>query len=610
MSDKTPSEGHGAWFDRARVAVVWLVAVAVVLTFRDYGATLDEGFHLSYGFHIIRFYGSGFSNHTALTYRIDYLYGGGFDATGMIFRAWTRAFLDTYDAIHLYGALIGVLGIAGTGRLARLVAGPRAGFFAVCMLATTSVYYGHMFNNPKDLPFAVGYVWGLYFLLRIYDAFPRLPRRLVIQASVALGFAMSVRIGGLLLLCYLVLLAAIFVAQYAWTSRSLKETYRVAERVLLQISLVGVGAWIVMLVWWPWALFDPVRRPLAALTRMSQFIDHRRYMPFAGEQVYNLDPPWDYLLHYFAFKLPEYVVLAFCVTSFIVLGTLVSGGLRSVGFRRLLRYSILALSIVFPPIYAVYKGSPLYDGLRHFLFIVPPIIVVVAVAANSVLDACQRRWRGHGAALGLAVLGGLIPDQAATVARYHPHQYVYFNRFVGGLEGAVGQYSTDYYAGTYKDAAKQLAVELWQREPEVYLESVYRVGGCIGSFRAMRNLPANFVYKTESDPEYDFDISYTRGDCHLKMASHPEYSRVSRDGGLLTLTRDLRSEIFDAERVKSFRKLQIAERQRQKAKKGKKGKKGKKRGKKKKRGASPKPAISIPRGSQPDPAVPRSESGE
>lgn len=609
MSDNSTSEDWGSWFDRARVAVVLLVTLVVVLTFRDYGATLDEGFHLSYGFHIIRFYGSGFTNQTAITYRIDYLYGGGFDATGMIFRAWTRAFLDSYEAIHLYGALIGVLGIAGTGRLARLIAGPRAGFLAVCMLASTSVYYGHMFDNPKDLPFAVGYVWGLYFLLRIYDAFPRLPRRLVLQASVALGFAMSVRIGGLLLLCYLGMLAAIFIAQYAWVSRSLKETYKVAERVFLQVVLVVAGAWAVMLVWWPWALFDPIRRPLAALTRMSQFIDHRRYMPFAGEQVYNLDPPWDYLLHYFAFKLPEYVVVVFCVVGFIALGALVSGGVRTIGFRQGLRYFVLGLSIVFPPIYAVYKGSPLYDGLRHFLFIVPPIIVVVAVAADSVLDACKRRWGAHGAAVGFAVLGGLVADQAATVARYHPHQYVYFNRFIGGLEGAVGQYSTDYYAGTYKDAAQHLAVELWQREPEVYLESVYRVGGCIGMFRAMRNLPSNFVYKTDEHPDYDFDISYTRGDCHLKMAKHPEYTRVSRDDGLLTLTRDLRSEIFDPERVRAFRKLELAERQRKKAAKGK-GRGKKKKKKKKKSGDSRKPSVSIPKRPKPEPAEPRSESGE
>ena len=599
MRDAAPKDGYGAWYDRARVGVVLLLLAIVVLTFRDFGSTLDEGFHLSYGFHIIRFYGSGFRDLTALTYRIDYLYGGGFDATGMIFRAWTRAFLDSYEAIHLYGALIGVLGVAGTGRLARLMGGPRAGLLAVCMLGTTSVYFGHMFNNPKDLPFAVGYVWGLYFLFRIYDAFPRLPRRLLIQASFALGMAMSVRIGGLLLLCYLGLLTALWVFQYARTVRDAEATYATGSRAVLQALLVMAGAWFVMLAWWPWAMFDPIRRPLAALTRMSQFIDHRRYMPFAGEQVYNLDPPWDYLLHYFAFKLPEYVVVVFAAVVVVGVGFVATGGLRALGFRRAVRYCLLGFSILFPPVYAVYKGSPLYDGLRHFLFIVPPIIVVVALVADRAIEWAKARWGSGGAVVVAVALSGLIADQAATVARFHPLQYVYFNRFIGGLEGAVGQYDTDYYAASYKVAAEELAEKLWATEPEVYTNGIYRVGGCIGQFRAMRNLPGNFVYK--ADGEYDFDISFTRGDCHLKHADRPEYSRVARDGGLITLVRDMRGIIVPRDEHDRFVKLDKAEQRRQEVRKSKGNKNKKRRPKPKKPTITPKTGAAT---------EPRSEDGE
>lgn len=580
MSRIAPSDAQGAWYDRVRVGVVMLLATAVVLTFRDYGVTLDEGFHLSYGFHIIRFFGSGFTNLTALTYRIDYLYGGGFDASGMIFRAWTRAFLQPYEAIHLYGALLGVLGVAGTGRLTRLLAGPRAALLSVTMLATTSVYYGHMFNNPKDLPFAVGYVWGLYYLFRIFDAFPRLPRRLVLQASFALGMAMSVRIGGLLLLCYLGLLAFVFIGYYAWLTRDAEATYRTAKRTVVQALLVSGGAWFVMLAWWPWAMLDPIRRPLAALTRMSQFIDHRRYMPFAGEQVYNLDPPWDYLLHYFAFKLPEYVVVVFVAATFVGLGALVSGAYKSLGFRRCVQLGVLGIAIFFPPVYAVYKGSPLYDGLRHFLFIVPPIIVVVAMSADRLISEAQTRWGTAGWVAVVVVLAGLLGDQVATVARYHPHQYVYFNRFIGGLAGAHGQYSTDYYAASYKAAVQQLPQRLWDSEREKYLEGVYRIGGCVGEFRGLRNLPGNFIYKAPGDAPYDFDISFTRGDCHLKEAEHPEIYSVEVDGGPLTVVRDMRLISLPRERAARLRRLEQAEERRKEARKNAKKKRPKPRKKK------------------------------
>ncbi len=189
----------------------------------------------------------------------------------------------------------------------------------------------------------------------------------------------------------------------------------------------------------------------------------------------------------------------------------------------------------------------------------------------------------------MLVLGALIGDQAAAVIRYHPHQYVYFNRFIGGLAGADGLYSTDYYAGSYKDAARSLPEELWASEPETYLESVYRIGGCIGQFRALRNLPGNFVYQLESDAPYDFDISFTRGDCHLKKAEHPEFSRVERDGGLLTLVRDMRRVILPRDELRKLRKLEKAELRRQELRKSK-GKKKRKPKKPKAGGRRPQPA--------------------
>src|SRR5688572_9522068 len=154
-------------YDRASLAVVLLLVVIAGLTFRDYGVTWDEAYHVMYGYHINRFYGSGFQDLSATTYRIDYLYGGGFDATATIFRWWVRPFAEKFDAVHLYGSMIGILGVAGTWRLGRVVGGPRVGFITTLMMATTSVYYGHMFNNPKDLPFAAGYARGLYFLFRL-----------------------------------------------------------------------------------------------------------------------------------------------------------------------------------------------------------------------------------------------------------------------------------------------------------------------------------------------------------------------------------------------------------------------------------------------------------
>ena len=59
-----------------------------------------------------------------------------------------------YETRHLLNGLVGVVGIVGTWKLGRVLGGPRAGFLAALFLALTPNYYGQMFNNPKDIPFA------------------------------------------------------------------------------------------------------------------------------------------------------------------------------------------------------------------------------------------------------------------------------------------------------------------------------------------------------------------------------------------------------------------------------------------------------------------------
>ena len=40
-----------------------------------------------------------------------------------------------------------------------------------------------------------------------------------------------------------------------------------------------------------------------------------------------------------------------------------------------------------------------------------------------------------------------------SLIRLHPYQYIYFNRLVGGVQGAAGKYELDYWATSYREAA-------------------------------------------------------------------------------------------------------------------------------------------------------------
>jgi 4-amino-4-deoxy-L-arabinose transferase-like glycosyltransferase len=128
------------------------------------------------------------------------LYGGTFDALAEVLVAISP--MEPRNSRHLANALAGLIGLWGCRQVARRVGGPAAGFWAALFLVVCAPYYGHMFINAKDIPFAAGYVWGLYFLLRVGEQFPLPSRRNRLLLGLVIGLTLGVRIGGVLLIFY------------------------------------------------------------------------------------------------------------------------------------------------------------------------------------------------------------------------------------------------------------------------------------------------------------------------------------------------------------------------------------------------------------------------
>ena len=139
-------------FDRLAIGVLAALAVIAILTFRDYGLGWDDYTHAEYGGLLLRLYETGFGDRRALSFVNLYAYGGGFD----MFAALAAKVLpfDLFETRRLCGAAVGLIGLAVTWRIGRRFGGSLAGLLALVFLATCPLYYGHMFINPKDAPFA------------------------------------------------------------------------------------------------------------------------------------------------------------------------------------------------------------------------------------------------------------------------------------------------------------------------------------------------------------------------------------------------------------------------------------------------------------------------
>ncbi len=115
---------------------------------------------------------------------------------------------------------------------------------------------------------------------------------------------------------------------------------------------------------------------------------------------------------------------------------------------------LLAAAIAVPFVYYAVMAPVTYDGVRHFLFTIPPMSVLAGVSLAAFLARTRSLWLR---ALTVAAVGGLMALTAWDMYLLHPYQYVYFNRAViGGLPGAASRFETDYWGASYKEGVRWL----------------------------------------------------------------------------------------------------------------------------------------------------------
>jgi Dolichyl-phosphate-mannose-protein mannosyltransferase len=526
-----------AFWDRLSFAVVAVGTVLVLLTFRDYGVTWDEDAHNWYGNFVLDYYLSFFGDTTALHWRDLYNYGAVFDLAAAALNRVSP--IGVYETRHLLNGLVGILGLIGCWKLARAVAGARAGFIAALFLILTPNYYGQMFNNPKDIPFAVGVVWATYYMVRIIPRLPRPPLRLIVKLGAAIGMSMGVRIGGLLLVCYLGLLLVVdgtwraivarraaVLANSAWTS---------FWRVLAPVMLI---AYPVMLMFWPWAQTGPIENPLLALA----FFSHQSfpfYTLFAGRFVAASDLPWTYLPAYIAIALPELVLVLLVCAPVMTAAALWRWG-PSLRREQALASFVIGIGIVFPVAYAIAIKAVLFDGMRHFIFVLPLIAAVAAVAADRGLIGLAR-FPYRRPIWAMLALYGLA--HVSIMAMLHPDQYVYYNAFVGGVEGAQHKFKLDYWANSYAEAVQGLEDYLRAEYAADFEEREFTVAVCGPPVSADYYFPPNFRFVHER-ARADFFIAFTKDNCDRSLPGRPVY-QVERMGALLSVVLDRRAVLAE-----------------------------------------------------------------
>jgi hypothetical protein len=435
--------------------------LAGLFVFRDYGFSWDEPFFYDYADALGYAYSPGewFSGE----FDLNNSYGSSGDdhkTRGPAYLLLAREpaallqalGLDRASAWHLINFLFFQLGIYFLYRLALRWMKPFAAFSAVVLFSWQPLLWGHAFINPKDPPFLTFFLASVCLGFEMVDTLAddttnhqqRFSR--LILAAISLGIASSIRVLGPL--------AGLLVVIYA-----ISRFYRQLTRFLPPLLLYGMIAILVTFFTWPFLWEDPLRNFIGVFGFMSDNPTNLSVL-FAGEVYRAGELPRRYLPVMLATTLTEPAWLLFAFG--VVIGFMKSGRQRKgsnvrrvrslavIRRKEVISLSLVLLWFVILIVYVLLRRPSMYDGMRHFLFILPPVFIMIGFAFEFLLENIAPSWLRAGT-ITLLLLPGI-----AGMLRLHPYEYAYYNSFVGGTSGAFRQYETDYWLTCYKDAVTDL----------------------------------------------------------------------------------------------------------------------------------------------------------
>lgn len=224
---------------------------------------------------------------------------------------------------------------------------------------------------------------------------------------------------------------------------------------LASLAVWSVTGWVVFFFGWPWLWIDPVNHMARYLGRTVDRVTLHVY--YLGQVWPDTGVPWHYPL----------VMLA-VTTPLLILGTAVGA---AVGYCRVsptethtqLRgeAALLALAIVVPLTVFAMPGVAVYDGIRLFLVVLPPLAILAGVGLSWLEDEFAGRV---GKKWAVPVVWGLLACSSVWTIWNWPLSLSGYAELTGGSPGArtLG-FEQDYWSAGIN---RSLLEELTRQVPE------------------------------------------------------------------------------------------------------------------------------------------------
>lgn len=434
----------------------YIIVLSILCIFitPNYGITGDEVTQWKYGNYVWQYlknsgnvgdlFKTSFPGHEELKY-----YGGIFDGI-------TALFIDVihpkneFLLRHYFNMFFGLLTILFSGLIAKEISQKwSTGLLAALFLTITPRFFGEMFNNPKDIPFAAGYIISIYYIIKFLKNIELPKWKYTFGLSIGIAVAIGVRIGGLLVIAYL----GLFFLLFAIYNKNVNMNYY--KKALIHATISVLLGYIIACIWWPYALEDILTNPIESLKIMASY-PLSIYMLFDGARVNTASMPSNYLFQWLWVGTPIFLLIGIFGSLYILF--------KNKSNQNFIFIGLLIFSFGFPIFYIIYKKAVVYDALRHIIFVMPPMAILGSLFYCFLYEKYALS-KNNKIIAGVLMMALMILPLKHMISN-HPNQYIYFNEIFGGVDKAFGYYELDYYQNSGKVATDWIKQNILKNKNE------------------------------------------------------------------------------------------------------------------------------------------------
>ncbi len=479
MTFKLPLIPYEFTYKQSFVVLALIVGLLMPYLSLDYGIIEDARCHKEHGERLLEYF-KGDDNLAAqspLNNDGTYIYvnkslehehrgmngfGGFFD----LISSFLHQFFDVlgiYEFRNLLSSLFGFLLFLFCGLIAKEIGGWKLGVVAFVFVVLTPVLFGHSMYNPKDIPFAAFYIFSTFHILKLLKELPEVTLKRAFFLILNISISINIRLVGL------VVIGHVFFAVFLWWFITnyqekfekivLKDTFFLVAKVFA-VCILG---YLATSLFWPYVQSNILTGPVELFIAGKNFNGFEATQLFGGVWKSSFNMPWYYMISVlFLLTLPLHSLL-----GMVLVPVLYS---KKVNFNKVL-VSFLLFASFFPLVLIVLGRPNSYDNGRQFLFVIPTMLIVGALAWYALMQVLIKNGVYRKLIWGLFLV--LLLEPFGFLLKNHPLHSLYYSPLIGGVRGAYENYEIDYWGVGIKPAIDWLADNTIEKSPPAKVRMYY-----------------------------------------------------------------------------------------------------------------------------------------